>query len=211
MKKNSDPKLPASYRPISLLSCIGKLLERIINTRLTKWAESRNILVDEQNDFRKGRSTQNAIFKLIESVSRKFKKKQKTGLVLYDFAKAFDTISHSGILRILNKLRCPVTIGNWVQSYLENRSFKIWNEKKSSSEKLIKSGVPQDGCLSALPFALFINDLGKKLKKLGPKLNFALFADDVSVWCSHSKISCINKTLQKATMIIKKIRGKKRT
>ena len=62
LKKDLDPKLPSSYRPISLLSCVGKLLERIINTRLTEWAESKNILVDEQSGFRKGRSTQNAIF-----------------------------------------------------------------------------------------------------------------------------------------------------
>ncbi|CAF1091286.1 unnamed protein product, partial [Brachionus calyciflorus] len=203
LKKNSDPKFPSSYRPISLLSCVGKLLERIINTRLTEWAESKKILVDEQNGFRKGRSTQNAIFKLIENISRKFKKRQKTGLVLYDFAKAFDTVSHSGILRVLNKLRCPVTIGNWIKSYLENRKFQITNEsKKNSSIKDIKSGVPQGGCLSALLFALFINDLGKKLRKLSPKLNFELFADDVSVWCSHSRINSINKILQKATTII---------
>ena len=129
--------------------------------------------------------------------------------MLYDFAKAFDTISHSGILRILNKLRCPVTIGNWITSYLKERCFKICDGNNTSSERNIKSGVPQGGCLSALLFALFINDLGKKLKKLSPKLNFALFADDVSVWCSHSRISSINKTLQKATNIIKRFADNK--
>ncbi len=66
-KNKADPDLPSSYRPISLLSCICKLLERIINSRLSDWAENKNILMKEQSGFRSKHSTQDIIFKLIES------------------------------------------------------------------------------------------------------------------------------------------------
>ena len=82
-------------------------------------------------------------------------------------------------------------IGKWLRSYLEGRTFQIHDEI-NSSKKQIKAGIPQGGCLSALLFAIFINDIKKELKKIGVK--FALFADDISVWFSGK----INKILQKA-------------
>ncbi|CAF0801792.1 unnamed protein product [Brachionus calyciflorus] len=165
-KNKQDPNEPASFRPISLLSCLSKILERILNERLTNWAEKKKILINEQSGF-----------------------------LLFDFEKAFDTIPHANILQKLHKIRCPVLIGNWIRSYLEERTFQIHDEI-DSSKKSIEAGIPQGGCLSALLFAIFINDIGKVLKKIGIK--FALFADDISVWFSAKSLKKINRMLQKA-------------
>lgn len=194
-KSPHDPNEPASFRPISLLSCLGKILERILNERLTNWAEKRKILINEQSGFRRNRSTQDVLFKIIEPTIRNLKNKNKTGLVLFDFEKAFDTIPHANILQKLHKYRCPVMIGKWIRSYLDGRTFQIHDEIDSSL-KPIKAGIPQGGCLSALLFAIFINDIKKELKKIGVK--FALFADDISVWFSAKSLKKINKLLQKA-------------
>ena len=82
LKKNQNPDDPNSYRGISLLSCIGKLLEIILNKRMTHWAEKRKILADEQSGFRPNRSTQDIIFRLIENV-KVLICRRKIKLVLY--------------------------------------------------------------------------------------------------------------------------------
>ena len=86
-------------------------------------------------------------------------------------------------------------IGKWIRSYLVNRTFQIHDEI-DSSKNTIKAGIPQGGCLSALLFALFINDIKKELKKI--RVKFALFADDISVWFAAKSLKKINKMLQKA-------------
>jgi len=196
-KKNSDLSQLKSYRPISLLSCLGKTLEKIINTRLTNWTTEKNILIREQAGFRANRSTQDVIFKLIESTKKNLHENKKTGAILFDFEKAFDTIPHTLMLQKLNKLKCPTKLGKWLKSYLANRHLQIHINKDKSNLRPIKAGLPQGGALSALLFAIYINDIGKELHKC--KVNFALFADDTSIWTASSNTKTIQKKLQKAT------------
>jgi hypothetical protein len=87
-------------------------------------------------------------------------------------------------------------IGKWVRAYLEERTFQINDQNDNSDTKSAKAGIPQGGCLSALLFAIFINDIKKELAKIGIK--FALFADDISVWYASKSLKKINKNLQKA-------------
>ena len=193
-KKNSDPDLAKSYRPISIISCLGKILERIMNSRITKWFDQKNILIDEQSGFRKKRSTHDVIINLVDSVKNNFKEGKKTGAILYDFEKAFDQTPHNNILHKLHKLRCPSLLGLWIKSYLSDRTFNITIKNTNSTKRPVKASIPQGGCISANLFALYINDIGKKLRKIGVK--FALFADDITIWYSHKN----KKNRKKATI-----------
>ena len=168
---------------------------------MTQWAEKRKILADEQSGFRPNHSTQDIIFRLIENVKTNLRKKNKTGLILFDFEKAFDTTPHINILYKLHKLKCPAKIGKWIISYLNNRTFYINLEEEISSTKNINSGIPQGGCISALLFAIFINDIAKKLKT---HFNLGMFADDISTWTSAKPVKKIEKKLQKATNLVQK-------
>ena len=192
-KRDQNPDEPSSFRPISLLSNLGKILENIINERLTIWAEKKKILINEQSGFRRNRSTQDVLFKLIETTIRNLKKNLKTCLVLFDFEKAFDSVPHKNIVIKLHKNRCPSKIGLWIKSYLEERTFQVNINDTNSSKRTIKAGIPQGGCLSALLFAIFINDIKKVLKKLMVK--FALFADDISVWFAGKNNNKIRKQI----------------
>ena len=154
-------------------------MERIINRRLTDWAEDKNIFMNEQSGFRNNHSTQDVIFKLIESSKINLKKIKKTGIVLFDLEKAFDTTPHNHLLDKLHKLKCPPLIGKWLLSYLKNRKFVVQINNLNSSVKNISAGIPQGGCLSAFLFTIFINDVKKELNK--SKTKFAAFADDLSV------------------------------
>ena len=100
--KKGKPKCDfTSYRPISLLNCMSKLLEKIINSKITKWAEENNIFPPEQSGFRAKRSCQDHILRLTQQITNGFNEKKFTGAVFFDLEKAFDMAPHAGIL---NKL-----------------------------------------------------------------------------------------------------------
>ena len=169
---------------------------------MTSWTQKRKIICDEQSGFRPNHSTQDIILKFLENTKNNFKIKNKTGLILYDFEKAFDTIPHSNILIKLGKIKCPRKIALWIKDYLLDRRFQIQINESKSELREIKAGIPQGGCLSAMLFAIFINDIARELKKI--KVNFGLFADDISIW-SHSKnTKTIQKKLQNASNVVNK-------
>ena len=159
------------------------------------------MLAPEQSGFRSHLSTQDVLFKLIETTKLNFNKGHKTGAIFYDFEKTFDTTPHNLILKKLHLLKCPSTLAKWLQSYLTNRSFQIKLDSQThSSTRPVKAGIPQGGCISAFLFAIFINGVGTKLRKLG--VNSALFADYISVWFNSKNLKKIAKKLQKATYIL---------
>ena len=195
-KKSDDLDNPGSYRPISLLATISRVLEKIINLRLTDWAETNNLLHVNQSGFRKDHSCQDNIFKMIETCKAGLQCDLKCGRVDFDVEKAFDQAPHKGILLTLKEYNCPSYIGNWLVSFLTNRKFVVEVDGSISSEKDILAGVPQGSPLSPLLFALYINDLGKLLDK--HNINFALFADDVTIWSIERSLFTIERLLQLA-------------
>lgn len=92
--KRGDRTDVSNYRPISLLSSISKIFEKIVKTRLCNYLDNNNILSDSQHGFRKGRSTVDAIAKLTEYIMVQNDKGKKVISVFVDLEKAFDTISH---------------------------------------------------------------------------------------------------------------------
>jgi len=129
--KNNKPKDNfSSYRPISLISCISKLLEKIINNRLVDWTEQNKILPHCQSGFRKKKSCQDHIARFNQYITEGFNNKQHTGCVLFDLEKAFDKASHQGILHKLQKSHLPPSLFNWIQDFLTDRPYLIsWNSQ----------------------------------------------------------------------------------
>ena len=197
-KKSNNLDDPSSYRPISLINTLSRLFEKIINIRLLDWAESTQSLHKNQSGFRKHRSTQDNIFKIIETCKNALQTGKKCGMVLFDIEKAFDKAPHKGILRALSKLNCPPKIGFLLSSFLSNRKFVVEINGSMSETKNIRAGVPQGSPLSPLLFSLFINNIGNLLDK--HKINFALFADDLTIWCCEKDIKVMDKILQSATI-----------
>ena len=91
-KKGKDKKNPSSYRPISLLSCLGKLMERVINRRLVSFLESHGILSSTQTGNRKYRGTENQLALLAQEIENAFQEKRKVVAVFFDMTKAFDKV-----------------------------------------------------------------------------------------------------------------------
>ena len=122
-KKKSDP---CSFRPISLLCNLGKVLESIVTTRLYSWAESTNLLPPppppppEQSGFRKKRSVNDRLFQFTQIVAQQFAKRrtQRLGAIFLDVEKAFDRVWHNGLRFKLLNLNLPLSIPGGFQIFL---------------------------------------------------------------------------------------------
>ena len=148
----------ASYRPISLLSNIGKLLEKIINSRLVNYLEENNLISIHQSGFRKNRSTKDHIIRLTQDVRANFNQNNYTGAVFFDVSKAFDRTWHDGIIYKLNSLKVPQYILFWINNFLQVRSFYVSHITKNSSAYVILAGVPQGSTISQTLFKKHIQN-----------------------------------------------------
>ena len=102
-KVGKDPSDPKSYRPISLLSCVGKVAERLVNTRLQWHMEKTGKYSPTQFGFRPGRSTEDPLVSLDHQIRSSLVNRKVTVAVFFDLKNAFDTINHNHILYILTK------------------------------------------------------------------------------------------------------------
>ena len=120
-KKESKLKC-SNYRPISLLSNIDKILERIMYNRLYEFLESKNLIYDLQFGFQQKHSTSHALIHLTDKIREQLDKGNFGCGIFVDFQKAFDTVDHNILIQKLNYYGVRGTANNWFSSYLENRT-----------------------------------------------------------------------------------------
>ena len=189
-KKGSDSEL-GNYRPISVLPCFSKILEKIMYNRLYKHLKEKDILYKKQFGFQEKHSTEHAILQLIDQVNNSFERNQFTLGIFIDLSKAFDTVDR----KILSsKLKNHGVRGNnlkWFESYLNNRKQFIAYNNKYTSFEMTKCGVPQGSILEPLLFLIYVNDLNQVSNILDPKM----FADDANFFYSHHQIKILSETV----------------
>lgn len=188
-KPNKDDKMPISYRPISLLPVLAKLFEAAIHTRLLRSAS--HVIPDEQFGFRRAHSTSHQLVRVAEHISHNLNLRRSTGMVLLDIEKAFDTVWHEGLLHKLLTLSIPIELVKLVQSYLTNRTFKVFLGDSYSQPRNIPAGVPQGSILGPFLFTLYVHDIPKQ-----PRTSLACFADDTASFTSSTDEDLIISRLQ---------------
>ena len=182
LKDGKDPKFTTSYRPISLTSCLGKILEKIIADRLIYVLESKLQLNPNQAGFRQGRSTTDQVLKLVQSVIDRFHQGKGESLTIatfYDYEKAFDKVWRDGLLWKMIQLNIPPRFIHYVRNFLSTRHTKVEVNNKRSGNFFLDQGLPQGSAISPLLFLIFINDIDTKLS---PTTLASLFADDTVTW-----------------------------
>ena len=125
LKSGKDRKLPENYRPVSLTSCISKLLERMVNRRLVWILESRQLITNLQCGFRRQRSTIDHIVRLEAAIQDAFVRKHHLLAVFFDLEKAYDTIWRYGILRSLHRWGIRGHLWHFIEEFLRVRNFQV--------------------------------------------------------------------------------------
>ena len=175
-KKN--PKyVHENYIPISLLSSLDKIFEKIIYKRFSLFIEKHTILYLQQYGFRKKHSTALALIDLTDKIREILDKKHYALGIYLDLEKAFDTVNHKILLTKMEAYGFREHINDFIKSYLTNRQqFTVINGRHSSLQR-IDTGVPQGSVLGPLFFLLYINDIPKCITGA----DITLFTDDTSV------------------------------
>lgn len=198
-KPQKPPNKSSSYRPISLLSSLSKILERVILSRLLEHLDLRSIIPPQQHGFRGNRSTITLLKKVTNDVREALKQKLSTGMILLDVEKAFDRVWHDGLIYKLIKIRTPQYLTKIIASFLSGRSFHVKVHGSCSRSSPIEFGVPQGAVLSPTLYNIYTHDI-----PIPTDCQISLYADDTAIYKSSRFCKQIIRSLQAAN---KKIRN----
>ena len=190
-KNNNEAK---NWRPISLISVLAKLFERIIASRLSTYLETKKLLSSSQSGFRKGRMTSEQLFRLSEDSMGCMKKKGITAALFLDAEAAFDQAWHDAIRYKLHKLNLPQRLVRLLSSFLTNRKLRVKVGDEYSNEVTMNAGTPQGSCLSPLLYVILVNDL----PEVAPNASKGQFADDIALWTNAFTFRAAISRLQNA-------------
>ncbi|EYB81592.1 hypothetical protein Y032_0378g284 [Ancylostoma ceylanicum] len=189
--------LADNYRPISITSIFSRLFEKILKERIVNHLEAHKIISPSQHGFQKGRSTETAMLSALNHWTSTLDDKKPLDVVYFDFAKAFDKVSHELLLLKLAKIGIHEQIISWLKCFLTERTFQVCINDTLSSIRRISSGVPQGGVLSPILFNIYIYtcELPDIIAEEG--VGCIAYADDLKIY-NPIVIPSDNMCLQKA-------------
>ena len=180
-----------NYRPISLLSNLNKIFEKIMHKRVYKFLTLYNSFFEMQFGFREKHSTSHALISLTETIRQALDDNKFACGIFIDLRKAFDTVDHDILLKKLEYYGIRGLSNEWFRSYLTDRKQFVSINGFNSRIISTNTGVPQGSVLGPLLFLIYINDMHVAIK------NSLVhhFADDTNLLHINSSIKQLNRLL----------------
>ena len=159
LKNGKDKTNPSSYRLISLLSCVGKLTERVITRRLTWFLETSNVFSPSQTGYSQHRSIEDQLALVTQDIENSFQEKRKLLAFFFDLSKAFDRVWEKRLQWKLLRAGVSGQMYQWISSFLCHRVARVKLDGSLSREIRVSEGVLQESILSPTLFLLYVNDI----------------------------------------------------
>ena len=192
-----------NYRPISNLTYISKLVERMVNQQVVAYLDENRLLPKLQSGFRARHSTETALLKVLSDILLSADQQQVTLLVLLDMSAAFDTVDHAILLqRLESSFGVSGGVLSWLSSFLDGRTQRVHLLDSTSSVESVRSGVPQGSILGPLLFLLYTADIPLIASDFG--LNVHCYADDGQLYIS-SKAGAAESSIELVTSCINQL------
>ena len=165
-------------------------MERVVFKYIYNYLHANDVIYGKQSGFLPGHSTVYQLIDIYNQICTAFDERKSTCIIFCDISKAFDRVWHSGLLFKLSQYGIGGNIINWITSYLQNRTQKVFVGSSFSNAKQVHAGVPQGSVIGPLFFLIYVNDITESLLSMS-----RLYADDSSLAVSSDNIGYIETTL----------------
>ena len=191
LHKNGDVSNPGNWRPISMTNIFSKVLEKLVHKQVLKYLMDHKLLSNFQYGFLPGRSTHEAVVRMVKDIYSSINQKKLMGIMSLDIAKAFNCISHNILYSKMKESGFSDMVINWFRSYL-NRSQKVTIGSEVSDTMNVVNGIAQGTVLGPILFIFYINDIFKCIRNV----KMSLFADDCILYLSGNNWINIHVKMQ---------------
>lgn len=208
LKGKLDHQIFNSYRPISNLSFLSKIIEQVVLSQLNEHLSRIGILSDHQSAYRKNYSTETALCAVVNDLLINMDDGKCSVLVLLDLSAAFDTVVHDFLINDLIAIGLDEFVLQWFGTYLSGRQFSVVVGNSKSPPRPLARGVPQGSVLGPVLFSIYTIELSFVLQAHGVRFKF--FADDTQFYFAISDIPNSQRIFSEIMMDVKRWMDSKR-
>lgn len=188
----SDYTVSKAYRIIALLTCLEKIVEKIMTNRLSYWGQTSSLLHDDQIDDRKNRSAIDAVMQLTHDIKIAFNQKKVLTCILLNIKEAFDHVSKNQLLKMMKECNLSSQIIRWTKNFMKNRKISLVFDDNKEDFVDVDSEVPQKSSISSILWLIYIRKMHSHINVRINSKSMS-FIDDVTISLTNSnaKQNCI--------------------